>query len=309
MNIEDLEKINTVIETGSINKAAEKLFVSQPALSRIIRKAEEEYNIVLFDRTQGKKIVLTEDGERFFKMSKEILLLHDNFLLQTQLNQSRRENTILFGSATQQAILYMSNMLSWFYINEPKYRLETKGGRSSELHREVLNRELDVAYLNVTRFNSELHYEKLERMHSFFYLSSNSPILEKTRDTDSGDITKVHVQDLKDEHFVVNKKGTASRDIFDQLCSKYDIHPVFVEEENMYQRMKLADSGVGTYYLTAGQVDRIAFAKGGISHYVVLDEKEDIESWRYLICRKGFENTEKYQIIRRCLIDLKDTCL
>ncbi len=306
MNIEDLKKINTVIETGSINKAAEKLFVSQPALSRIIRKAEDEYNIVLFDRTQGKKIVLTEDGERFFKMSKEILLLHDNFLLQTQLNQSRKESTILFGTATQQAIIYMSNMLSWFYINEPKYRLETKGGRSNELHREVLNRELDVAYLNVTRFNSELHYEKLERMHSFFYLSSNSTLLEKIKANNSGNILKIHVEDLKEERFVVNKKGTASRDIFDQLCSKHDLNPIFVEEENMYQRMKLADSGVGTYFLTAGQVDRIGFAKGGITQYVTLDEKEDIESWRYLICRKGFENTEKYQIIRRCLNDLKN---
>ncbi|MBQ6223246.1 MAG: LysR family transcriptional regulator [Solobacterium sp.] len=309
MNIEDLEKINTVIESGSINKAAEKLFVSQPALSRIIRKAEEEYEIILFDRTQGKKIVLTEDGERFYKMSKEILLLHDNFLLQTKLNQSRNENTILFGTATQQAILYMSEMLSWFYANEPKYRLETKGGKSNELHMDVINRKLDVAFLNVTRFSNELHYEKIERMRTFFYLSSNSPLLEKIKDNDSGEVLKVHIQDLKDEHFVVNKKGTASRDIFDQLCSRYNLNPVYVEEENMYQRMKLADNGVGSYILTAGRVDRIAFAKGGMSHYVVLDDQEDIESWRYLICRKGFENTEQYKVIQRCLKDLGNAYL
>ena len=61
MTIDDLKKILAVIEEGSINRAAEKLFIAQPALSRCIRRIEEEYNI--YDPAQREKLLA--DMRRF----------------------------------------------------------------------------------------------------------------------------------------------------------------------------------------------------------------------------------------------------
>lgn len=61
-----------VAETNSINKAAEKLFVGQPNLSRAIKELESNLGITLFER-KAKGMFLTPDGEVFIKYAKNIL--------------------------------------------------------------------------------------------------------------------------------------------------------------------------------------------------------------------------------------------
>ena len=303
MNIDDFQKICTIIETGSINKAAEQMYMSQPALSRILKKAEDEYGITLLDRTQGKKITLTEDGERFYKAAREILSIHDNFVLQTELNRKRNEKLILFGTAVQQTIFMIGDMYTWFYKYEPVYQLETRSGKTSELHTAVLNKEIDVAFIAVSQFLHELYYEPGDRVHTYIYLSSDSNLREKAERRPGYKTSIVHIRDLRHERFVLNRPGTASRAIFDQLARKYDLNPVIIEEDVMYQRMKLADEGVGSYVMLAAGLDVLNMTQDN-SRFVMLDPDEDIESYRYLVCRKDFEKSGKFKTIRNCLKDI-----
>lgn len=72
MNIKYLKYALEVAKTGSINKAAENLFVDQPNLSRAIKELESSLNITIFERSP-KGIVITADGERLLQYSKVIL--------------------------------------------------------------------------------------------------------------------------------------------------------------------------------------------------------------------------------------------
>ena len=72
MNINSLEYFVTVAECGSINKAAKKLFMSQPHLSNIIKDLEFSAGTDLFERT-NKGVTLTEAGEFYLNRSKAIL--------------------------------------------------------------------------------------------------------------------------------------------------------------------------------------------------------------------------------------------
>ncbi len=303
MNIDDLKKICTIIDAGSINKAAEQLYMSQPALSRVLKKAEEEYGITILDRTQGKKVILTEDGERFYKAAREITGIHDNFVLQTELNRKRNDRIVIFGTAVQQNIFLASDMFTWFYQNEPYYQLETRSGKTRDLHLAVINKEIDIAFISVTQFSPELYYEPVDRVHTFFYLSSASPLLSKIKNKENREIPVVRFADLKEERFIINKPGTASRSAFDRLVRKFGVSPAVIEEENMYQRMKLADKGVGSYLIVAADT-RLPVINEDVSRYVMLDPEEDIEEYRYLVCRKGFENSEKYKTVKHCLEDV-----
>ena len=62
----------TVARYGSITKAAEKLMIEQPALSRSIRRLEDELNAPLFDR-KGRAIVLNEAGKSFMNFAEQCL--------------------------------------------------------------------------------------------------------------------------------------------------------------------------------------------------------------------------------------------
>ena len=64
MEIRQLEYFLAVSDTGSFTRAAERLYVSQPAVTNAIRSLEEELGIQLFDRNQ-KLVSLTAEGQIF----------------------------------------------------------------------------------------------------------------------------------------------------------------------------------------------------------------------------------------------------
>lgn len=72
MNINQLQDFVTVAECGSINKAAQKLYISQPHLSNIIKDLEKSIGFELFNRT-SRGVTLTPAGEYFLKHSRSIL--------------------------------------------------------------------------------------------------------------------------------------------------------------------------------------------------------------------------------------------
>ena len=72
MNLLHMKYAVEVAETGSINKAAEKLYVGQPNLSRAIKELETSLGVSIFDRS-AKGMFLTADGEVFIRYAKAIL--------------------------------------------------------------------------------------------------------------------------------------------------------------------------------------------------------------------------------------------
>lgn len=61
-----LEAFLTLCRYGNITQAAEHLFITQPALSRLIKSLESELGYTLFNRGKGQRqAVLTEEGQRF----------------------------------------------------------------------------------------------------------------------------------------------------------------------------------------------------------------------------------------------------
>ena len=102
MQIQQLTYFVTVAEQGSINKAAERLFVTQPNLSKAISNLESELNVHIFDRT-NKGVVLTDDGKKLYQYARTILS-------QMELIQglSSKERPRLLSIASYPCLLYTS---------------------------------------------------------------------------------------------------------------------------------------------------------------------------------------------------------
>lgn len=77
MNIKHLEFFVAVAQYGSINKAAQSLYISQPHLSHIIKEIETDVGFDLFQRTK-QGVVLTPEGEQFLEHSNAILREMEN---------------------------------------------------------------------------------------------------------------------------------------------------------------------------------------------------------------------------------------
>ena len=76
MNDEDLRYMIAVEEEGNISRAAERCFVSQPALSQTMKKLESELGISLFVR-QGGRLVPTEEGRIVLRHAREVAAIRE----------------------------------------------------------------------------------------------------------------------------------------------------------------------------------------------------------------------------------------
>lgn len=105
MELYQLVQFKAIAETGNMTRAAEKLRVSQPALSTTLRKLETEFGVRLFNRYK-KKIVINEAGKLFLNHVDIILEMVED--LQHTMNQfSRKENTFVVG--------FVESSPMWFF--------------------------------------------------------------------------------------------------------------------------------------------------------------------------------------------------
>ena len=78
MNLKEQLYVCTLAQTGSLSKAAQLLFISQPALSLYISNLEKQLGIQLFDRI-GKHFTLTYAGELYVEQAKKMLAMKETF--------------------------------------------------------------------------------------------------------------------------------------------------------------------------------------------------------------------------------------
>ncbi|MBQ7161907.1 MAG: LysR family transcriptional regulator [Clostridia bacterium] len=79
MTIQQIRYAITITETGSLNKAAEQLYVSQPSLTSAMKELESELGITIFNRT-GKGVTLTSDGVEFITYARQLYGQFDDML-------------------------------------------------------------------------------------------------------------------------------------------------------------------------------------------------------------------------------------
>ncbi|MBR2829028.1 MAG: LysR family transcriptional regulator, partial [Solobacterium sp.] len=72
MQLQQLEYFIAIADAGSLNKAAEKLYMTQPSLSKAIANLEAELNIRVFERSRNG-VEMTEEGRKLYEYAKAIM--------------------------------------------------------------------------------------------------------------------------------------------------------------------------------------------------------------------------------------------
>ena len=110
MQIQQLTYFVAIAEQGSINKAAEKLFVTQPNLSKAISNLENELKVRIFNRT-NKGVALTDEGKKLYQYARTIIN-------QMELIQglSEKEHAPVLSIASY-PIITMGRLMAKFYNN------------------------------------------------------------------------------------------------------------------------------------------------------------------------------------------------
>ncbi|MCD8009275.1 MAG: LysR family transcriptional regulator [Lachnospiraceae bacterium] len=187
MTLNQLSYIITIAETGSLNKAAEQLYVSQPSLSSAVRELEKELGITLLYRS-GRGVTLTNDGAEFLLYAKEIYRQYENLTKRYGKGGSYKKK---FGVSTQHysfAVKAFVDMAQEYDMS--KYEFAIKETRTQEVIHDVstLKSEIGILYLN--DFNrkamekmlsaAHLEFHPLVNCRAYVYLWRGHPLARET---------------------------------------------------------------------------------------------------------------------------------
>lgn len=177
-----------VAKYGSVTKAAERLFASQPTISLQIQALEREMDVTLFERN-GPKITLTAEGRVLYELSEPLVQsvdhLHETFSAHCG-NLSTGELSIAAGEST---ILYiLPEPVRKFTKQYPgiKIRLANETGRDGlEMLR---NNDIDIAIGSMLEIPEDIDYEPVVTYNPVLIAPKNHP-LSKVKDINLSDIT------------------------------------------------------------------------------------------------------------------------
>lgn len=157
MNLKQLSYFVTVVESGSISKAAKKLHMSQPPLSRHMHLLEEDLNVKLFQR-QTNSLKLTQEGEELYKRAYDLLELAsktEKAILELNKNEYK---TLEIGMVSS-SINYLLDKPIYDYLNKNKLKLSIHEGNTYELLEQLNHHIIDLAICR-TPFSYNLYEHK-----------------------------------------------------------------------------------------------------------------------------------------------------
>ena len=164
-----LRIFHTAAETGSFTHAAEKLGMSQSAVSRQISALEEDLGLKLFIR-HARGLVLTEVGEQLFRTAHR---MHWELQqVETQMSESQEEPTGPLVVTTTVGIgsTWLSSRIHEFVKLYPDIQMEIK---LNDAELDLAMREADVAIRLHRPSQSEMIQRKLFTVHNHFYASES----------------------------------------------------------------------------------------------------------------------------------------
>ena len=172
MEIRQLATFIRVAQFKSFSRAAESLGYSQSAVTVQIRQLEEELNTRLFDR-MGKRIALTDTGERFFSHACDVI---------SQVNQARLSvaattelhGTLHIGTIESLTCLKLPAVLHRYRQHHPKVSIHITVGEPEELIEQMERGELDMIYVLDEPLYSNNWHKLMEQREEIVFVASAS---------------------------------------------------------------------------------------------------------------------------------------
>jgi len=227
MKLNALYHFISVVEFGSFSKAATNIYVSQPNLSKSIKKLEETLHVTLFRRST-KSLELTDAGEIVYEQALKVMEATD--ILSAKLDHLTHTPTgeIKIGVPPVIGTLFFPKIVAEFRELYPNITLELVEHGAKKIEQFILEGKVDLG-LVVLPVNHH-DFDVIPYINEAFYLftSNNHPLANE-------DI--IDVAQLKNEKFILFNKDFALHYLITQHCEQGGFSPAIAYESSQWDLM------------------------------------------------------------------------
>lgn len=186
MTLQQLNDVIAIAESGSFNRAAERLFISQPSITSAVKELEKELDIILFNRS-GKGATLTAEGMKFLPYARSVIMQYQSLLDAYGKSGIRKQR---FAVSTQHysfAVKAFSILTSTCDVAE--YEFAIRETRTQQVIDDVTAERSEIGILYLSDFNrkvltkilneNDLRFHHLINCRAYVYLWRGHPLAER----------------------------------------------------------------------------------------------------------------------------------
>lgn len=247
MDIRDLRYFCLTAELEHVSKAAEKLGIAQPYLTKIIGQLENEFGAELFDKV-GRKIKLNNYGEVFYRNAKRILVDVDKLYTEMDFVQEKNARTITLLCNTE---AHAHGMIVEFQKKNANYALKFAYASKKEMIEALRTGEADFALSDPAIDDDPLRNITTELVFldtACLLLPPGHPMLSRK---------SVKFEDMQGERLVTPAKGGAMRNHIDYAFEKYSVRPNIVcETHDLNLIIQAVSSGLGSAFMSYSVLEK-----------------------------------------------------
>lgn len=261
--MERLDYIMAIAEEQNITKAAERLFISQPALTKYLNKLEEDYGVVLFDRSRSP-IKLTEAGRLFLSEKLKIESAEQNLRHRLELMKNARD-IIKIGTGFARANKWIPSLLSIFCADHPDFDIEVNGVGELSLSDQLAHDRIDLAIGAFESWDHDISWTLLQEESLCLLIPLSYGIIPDSLDPEST-IQKPYVINpsvLDGLDYVSPNKNMGSYDSYQILRKKYSIRiGRLITTNNSEAVRQMVLNGLGYSYCSIRSVKNLTDQSG-----------------------------------------------
>lgn len=236
-----------IVKQNSFTKAAERLYVSQSALSKSIRTLEEELDAELINRS-AKELQLTPAGKIFYDYAIDILNYYhtQSAALSKRLHGTNKSLNI--GLPPTAGTIFFSSLLYQFREKYPELELNITETTSKEVKNLVENGGLDLGVVIEPFKDDKFLSRKVYSSEAVLAVSKGHPLASKR---------SVNAVQLQDEHMLIVSQDYMFHDVVLNYCKSAGFTPKIVFESSQWDLLlEMVASGQGVSILPKPIIDK-----------------------------------------------------
>ena len=214
MRIQQLEYLERIVEAGSINEAAKRLFLTQPSLSNAVKELENEMGIQIFQRSSGG-ISLTAEGREFMTYSKQIL---DQVNLMNERYKNGQQRKQSFSVSAQHYAFVVHAFVELIKsVNANEYQFTLRETETQNIFNDLAQFKSELGILYTNGFNQKIMQRLFKENNLVFtplfvakphiFVSRYNPLTSKA---------SVNLSDLEDFPYLSYEQGEVNSFYFSE---------------------------------------------------------------------------------------------
>jgi DNA-binding transcriptional LysR family regulator len=229
-----LQVFYTVAKRLNFTRAAEELFITQPAVTKHIHEIEKYFNVKLFERN-GTRIKLTPAGETLLQHTEELFALHRNIAFEMSTLSRQHKGRLRIGASTTIAQYVLPPLLAAFNKKMNGIKITLHTDNTEKIEAALLNKEIDLGIIEGYSKNRSIKYDVFTKDEIVLVARTDSPIAKKTM---------IKPEELKQIPLLLREPGSGTLEVIAHALKPFNIKIAQLKNE-----MQLASTESMKQYL------------------------------------------------------------